>query len=715
MGLNLGASQLKQRTIEALCGYILSLAREHGAVILFEDLHWADPSSLELLDTLIAAARHTRLLIICTCRPAYRSAWLDHHHVGEVSLEKLSAEESTQLIEQLLADHQISDTVKAEIAIKTDGVPLYVEELIRSLFAHGFGDIEMQEVAAVIPDSLQSSLMARLDQLHEAKALLQIGATIGREFEHELLASVAMLVSHELHAAVAAVLRDGVVQRVERPSGVRYSFQHALMRDVAYQSMLRERPRAIHSRIAATLKTEFTSYWIQHPELLAHHYTEANELQPAIEYWEVAARKAVETSANIEAERHFSRALELLLRLPDTPERQHRELGLLASFGAVLINNHGPGSTAVTDTYQRARELCECLVPAQSLTTTAEHFVTLWGLWRTCESLSVAMDLVEQMQTIGETAKRSDLILQAHHSGWATLFNLGKLEPCLQAIETGEPLYDLTTQRDHASLYGGHDAQVCAHGIGGVALCLSGRLRLAADRIKRGVEGAKSLGDPASLAHALDYAALFHRMCENATQTKVSANALLDCANQYSFADYELRARAYRGWAIATAGDIEAGLSELQATVLAQRDTGMSEDLPLILEMLGEAYSLAGHPDDGLSAIDEALQEATKNEAAFWTPAIRRCQARLILASDPARGDDAERCLREGLTLAIEQGAKLHELGLYLDLVKLLPPSIPCAEVMEKMRAVYSLINDGFELALYRDVEQCLRRAVPEG
>jgi len=259
--------------VEALRAYIITVADEQGAVLVFEDMHWADPSSLELLDTIIAAAHQTRLLVICTCRLEYRATWLDYQQVRELELERLSAEESLKFVEQLLAHRQVDTAIQHEIATKTDGMPLFVEELIRTVLSSELEGIPRKGAVTVIPDSLQSSLMARLDQLHEAKALVQIGAAIGREFEHDLLADVSALASNDLHIAVAAALSDGVVERLQRRSEVRYTFHHALMRDVAYQSMLRERRRAVHSRIAQTLKTDFESYWIKNAELIAHHYT----------------------------------------------------------------------------------------------------------------------------------------------------------------------------------------------------------------------------------------------------------------------------------------------------------------------------------------------------------------------------------------------------------------------------------------------------------
>jgi class 3 adenylate cyclase/predicted ATPase len=698
--LNLGPTQLKQRTISFLSEQLLTRPDTRPMLALFEDIHWADPSSLELLDGIVARLTDVPLMLICTHRTEHIGRWGDLDHVTAIELERLDAAQSAELVERLLEDAKLPARLEREILDKADGVPLFVEELIRALSV-GAGDDPSGSALArdlVVPDTLQSSLMSRLDRMESAKSVAQIGAAIGREFRYKLLAAVASIVSTELDAALYSLQGESLVNRRGVPPDSLYTFQHGLLRDAAYQSLLRRKRQEIHGRIAAALEHELKSYWESNPEILAHHLTEANETEKAIDYWEAAARKAARGSANIEAERHFQRAVELVHSLPASTARTQQELRLLTGMGAVLINNHGPGTPSVTDLYRRCHTLCEEIGRGDGLDTSEDQFATLWGLWRTCESLKVAMNLVDQMRALGEKEKRPDLIMQAHHSGWATLFNLGELTACLDSIAVGESLYDAHAHRDHASLYGGHDPQVCAHGIGAVALCLRGFPDQASNRIERAIDFARKLGHPGSLAHALDFAATFDRMCDHPDRTLERAEALVACGVQHEFADYEVRGRTFRGWALARLGSGDEGLAELRASMLAHRETGTSEDFSFFLEMLAEVYGLVGQPREGLTAIDEALQDALRNEATFWSSATKRRQALLMVQCDADRVADAVACLREAVSIAREQQAHLLELQATLDLARLLKQTGEIGDARSVIEAGYDGMSEGLDL-----------------
>lgn len=698
--LNLGPTQLKQRTIAMLSDELLALARERPMLVLFEDIHWADPSSLELLDSVVTRLKEAPVLLICTYRPEHIARWSEFDHVTTIELERLDGGQSAELIERLLDDSGLPVGLKQEIIEKTDGVPLFAEELIRALAAAGeaedAGTGRPREL--VVPDTLQSSLMSRLDRLDAAKSVAQTGAAIGREFHYRLLAAVASMAATELDAALYSLQGEALVDRRGLPPESLYAFRHGLLRDAAYQSLLRRKRQEIHARIATALEQQFRSYWESNPEVLAHHLTESDQPAKAIEYWEAAARKATAASANIEAERHYERAIALVHRLPASTERTQLELRLLTSMGAVLINNHGPGSPSVAELYRRCHLLCEEIGRSSDVATSDEHFATLWGLWRTCESLKVAMDLVDQMRVLGEREQRPDLVLQAHHSGWATSFNLGNLTSCLEYIEIGECLYDAEAHREHASLYGGHDPQVCAHGIGAVALCLRGFPDQAAKRVARAIESAEKLSHPGSLAHALDFAATFERMCDDPARTRERAEALVACAAEHGFADYEVRGRAFRGWSLARLGEGQEGLAELRASILAQRGTGTSEDFSFFLEMLAEVYGLVEQPEEGLTAIDEALQDAVRNEAAFWSAATLRRQALLMMQSDESRAADAIGSLREAVAIAQGQRARLLELQAALDLARLLKRVGDVADARKTIESGYDGMTEGLDL-----------------
>ncbi|RLA39109.1 MAG: hypothetical protein DRR42_27705, partial [Gammaproteobacteria bacterium] len=293
---------------------------------------------------------------------------------------------------------------------------------------------------------------------------------------------------------------------------------------------------------------------------------------------------------------------------------------------------------------------------------------------------------------------RPDLIMQAHHSGWATLFNMGRLIPCLESIATGESLYDATAHREHSSLYGGHDPQVCAHAFSAIALCLRGSPDQASVHIEWAIDFAKKLGHPGSLAHALDFAATFDRMCDMPKRCLDRADVLKVCGEENVFTDFEIRGHAYHGWALARLGNREEGLEDLRKSILAQRETGTSEDLPFFLEMLAEVYGLMGQPEDGLMAIDEALQYAHTNQAEFWLSATKRRQALLMVQSDANRVSDAIACLREASSVASEQQAQLLELQATLDLARLLKKTGKIADALSVIEPIYDEMTEGFDL-----------------
>ena len=697
--LNLGSTQQKQRTIALLSELLLASTEKTPTLALFEDIHWADPSSLELLDDVVARMRNAPILLICTHRPEHIGRWSGLDHVTSIELERLDGAQSAELVERLLDEAGLPPSLTHEIVDKTDGVPLFVEELVRALSAGNDDNPgEMRELT--IPDTLQSSLMSRLDRLGAAKGVAQTGAAIGRSFHYRLLDAVASLPTPELDAALYSLQGEALVNRRGAPPESLYAFRHGLLRDAAYQSLLRRRRQDIHARIAAALEHDFKGYWESNPEVLAHHLTEADQAEKAIGYWEAAARRAARASANIEAERHYHQAIALVARLPAGSGRTQLELGLLTSMGGVLINNHGPGSPSVAELYRRCHVLCEEIGRGDEVLSSEEHFATLWGMWRTCESLKVAMSLVDQMRVLGERAERPDLLLQAHHSGWATSFNLGNLTTCLEYIEIGECLYDTEAHRDHASRYGGHDPQVCAHGIGAVALCLRGFPDQAAKRISRAIGAAEKLEDPGSLAHALDFAATFDRMCDDPERTLARAEALSACAAEHGFADYEVRGRAFRGWALARLGRGEEGLAELRASILAQRSTGTSEDFSFFLEMLAEVHGLVGRPEEGLTVIDEALQDALRNEAAFWSAATRRRQALLTMERDGDHLAEAIESLREAVAIAHAQRARLLELQAALDLARLMKRAGDVADARKVVESGYGAMTEGLDLPL---------------
>jgi predicted ATPase len=380
--LSFSPHKQKQRTQETLVAWLVEEAEQASVYCAWEDLHWADPSTVELLGLLLDQIPTTRLLLLVTARPEFTPPWSSRTHLTSLTLARLPRTQAAEMIEKVTGGKSIPVEVQQQIIAKTDGVPLFVEELTKMVLESGLlGEVNGHyELAGplpplAIPSTLHASLLARLDRLSTLREIAQLGATIGREFSYELLQAVAPLdeatLQHGLKQLVAAEL---VYQRGLPPHAI-YLFKHALIQDTAYQSLLKSTRQRYHRQIAQVLEERFPETRETQPELVAQHYTVAGLSAQAIPYWQQAGQRASERSANVEAISHLTKGLELLKTLPDTRERVQQELTLQIALGALLKATKGYGALEVEKTYLRSRELC------QQIGQTPQLFFVLWGLW----------------------------------------------------------------------------------------------------------------------------------------------------------------------------------------------------------------------------------------------------------------------------------------------------------------------------------------------
>jgi class 3 adenylate cyclase/predicted ATPase len=380
--LDLSPQRQKEKTIEALANQLSDLARRQPVLLIFEDAHWSDPTSLDVLDRMVHRVPEARVLAVITYRPEFEAPWKAMSHVTALTFTRLSRQQSAAMVERLTAGKALPKEVLTQILAKTDGVPLFVEELTNTILESGLlrdmGDhyaLTGPLPALAIPSTLQDSLTARLDRLAPVKEVAQIGAAIGREFAYELLAAVAPVRDHELAEALHQLVGAGLLFRHGRPPEARYLFKHALVRDAAYESLLRSTRQQLHTRIAMVLEERFPDTAAAQPELVAHHFTEARLYAQAVGYWHKAGQRATQRSAHVEAISHLSAALGLLKNLRETPARTQQELVLLTTLGPALMATKGIAAPEVEKAYARARELC------RQVGETPELFSVLWGLW----------------------------------------------------------------------------------------------------------------------------------------------------------------------------------------------------------------------------------------------------------------------------------------------------------------------------------------------
>ncbi|HEY7496366.1 MAG TPA: adenylate/guanylate cyclase domain-containing protein, partial [Candidatus Tectomicrobia bacterium] len=381
--LTLSPQRQKQKTLEALVAWLLAEAAQRPVLAIWEDLHWADPSTLELLGLLLDQASTARLLLVLTCRPEFRPPWSPRSYVMPLTLTRLLRPQVEDLVLRLTGGKPLPAEVLQQIVEKTDGIPLFVEELVKTIWESGLvrEDAERYILTGLlpplaIPTTLQDALMARLDRLAPVKAVAQLGAVLGREFSYALLRAVAPWEEATLQHALAQLVEAELLYQRGMPSQATYLFKHALVQDAAYQSLLRSTRQQYHQRIAQVLEEQLPETANTQPELLAHHYTEAGLAEQAIPYWHQAGQRAIERSANVEAIQYLRTGLALLTTLPETYERTQHELTFHLALGPALIAARGYASPDVEQTYARAHALC------QQVGDTPQLFPVLRGLHR---------------------------------------------------------------------------------------------------------------------------------------------------------------------------------------------------------------------------------------------------------------------------------------------------------------------------------------------
>jgi class 3 adenylate cyclase len=475
--LNFSPQRQRQKTLETIVAILQEHAEQQPVLFILEDLHWTDPTTLELLNLVIEQIPTASVLVLLTCRPTFQPSWSHRSYLSEITVNRLSHTQVAQIVTCITDGKTLPQEVLGQIVEKTDGVPLFVEEMTKAILeagylkeVHGHYELTGSLRALTIPVTLQDSLMARLDRLVTAKGIAQLAAVLGRQFAYALLQRVsqvdAMTLQRELGRLVDAEL---VYQRGVPPHST-YVFKHALIQDAAYASLLKSTRQHYHQQIAQVLEAQFPETAETQPELLAHHYTEAALPEKAVPYWHHAGQRASERSAHVEAIAHLRQGLPLLQTLPETPGRVQREVDLLIALGASLIAVKGYAASEVAHTYIRAQHLCQHLDDPQQL------FPVLRGLcsyYNVRAEYQTAHELGEQLLTLAQQAQDSAMLVAAHAALGRTLFWLGATAAAHAHFMQGIALYDPTQHRASAFLYG-EDAGVVCRGHAARALWLLG-------------------------------------------------------------------------------------------------------------------------------------------------------------------------------------------------------------------------------------------------
>src|ERR1700729_3481286 len=488
----LAPEELRRRQLTALIAWYLAGARTQPAVLAFEDLHWADPTSLDLIQALAERGRTAPLFIIATARPEFRPPWSLRSHHSVISLRPLDRADVAQMVGELAARHALSQEVIEGVSERTGGVPLFVEEVARLLLEHGeAGGLQ------AIPPTLQQSLAARLDRLGEAREVAQISAVLGRDFTYAQLQAVGGVDDPALQSALDKLADADLLIADGADHEANYRFKHALVKDAAYQSLLKSRRQQLHARVAQVFEDRFPVVVETQPELLAYHLTEAGLDARAADAWARAGRAALGRSAMREAANSLSRAVGLLRGMPSSPERQRLELELLGVLGVALTNTLGPASSEAQAAHERASQLSEELGDRKG------RFRARWNLWRVYNvraeynsAVAAGDALLVEAQAEGDV----DHEVQARHALWSSSIFRGDLEGTCHQVDRALALYEVDRHGSQALTFGGHDARECALSNSSGALFLLGYPDRALARNAGGIPHGRALGQPQGVA-----------------------------------------------------------------------------------------------------------------------------------------------------------------------------------------------------------------------
>ena len=669
--------------------------------MVVEDLHWVDPSTLEFLTLLVDQGPTARLLILLTCRPEFQSPWGSRAYLTPLALHRLPRSQVAVMVERVTGGKPLPPEVTDQIVTRTDGVPLFVEELIKAILESGWLQERADDYALtgplpplVIPATLHDALMARLDRLSTAKTVAQLGAAIGRTFAYDVLRTVAPLDEATLQRDLGRLIDAELLYARGVPPQATYTFKHALIQEAAYQSLLKRTRQQYHQRIAQVLETGFGDVAATQPELLAHHLTEAGLIGQAMGYWQRAGQRAIERSAHVEAISHLTKGLAALKALPDDTERARQELGLLSILGLALVATKGQAHQDVERTYVRARELC-----LQMGETPQLFLAGLLSVYVVRAELQAAREVAEQLLSLAQRQHDTALLVAAQWALGHGLFLQGELVAARAHLEQAIALYD--SQPHHArgfpSGFPG-DLGVFSRCFAAHALWHLGYPDQSLQRMHEALVLAQELAHPYSRALALDYAAMLYQFRRDGHMVQESAETAVTLSKEQGFAYYLSWATIMQGWVLAAQGQCEAGMARMHDGLAAMRATGAALRQPYYLGLLAEVCGQTDRAAAGLTLLAEAQAEADKTREHWTLAELHRLKGELLLHSGVG-GSEAEQCFHQAIDIARRQQARSLELHAAMSLAQLWQRQGKRAEARELLTQIYGWFTEGFDTA----------------
>jgi class 3 adenylate cyclase/predicted ATPase len=713
--LTFSPQRQRQKTLESIMAIVLELAEREPVLFILEDLHWTDPTTLELLDLLIDQTPTASLYALLTCRPEYRPTWSHRSYLTEITVRHLSQSQIERLAQQVANGQGLPAEVVQQIVEKTDGVPLFVEEMTKAVLESGYlkeTDRQYELTGSLgsvsIPVTLHDSLMSRLDRLATAKAVAQYAAVIGRQFSYELLHAVSQLDESMLQQELGRLVEAELVYQRGLPPQATYTFKHTLIQDAAYQSLLRSTRQQVHQRIAQVLEARFPTVVEAQPELVAQHYTAAGCTEQAVVYWQRAGQQASDRSAHLEAISHFTTGIELLTTLPETPEHTQHALTLHIALGAALQMTKGHAAPEVEHAYTQAHTLC------QKVGETPELIPVLFGLWRFYSArpqFHAAREIGNTLLRLTQQADDPTLSVIAHYALGATWFCLGALPTARPHLEEGIARYTLDQRHAPAFRMGANPGVAC-RAYAAMTLWLLGYPDQALALLHEALTLAHALSHPFSLAFARCWAAVVYQLRRDAPAVHKHAEAAVALATEQGFPLWTAWGTSLRGWALARQAQGEAGLALVRQGIVSFRATGQALVIPYLRTLLAEVSAQLGHSADGLQALAEAHTLMEHNEERWWEAEIHRLRGVLLLRQPGTLQAEAETWLQRALDMARRQEAKSLELRAAMSLARLWQSRNKRKDAYDLLTPVYNWFTEGFDTADLIDAKALLDELV---
>jgi predicted ATPase len=652
------------------------------------------------------------MLTVLTFRPVFVPPWPSRSHLTPITLNRLERPQVEALITHLAGGKALPAEVVAHIVAKTDGVPLFVEELTKMLLESDLLQEDTQQytltgplAALTIPTTLQDSLMARLDRLGTARDVAQLGAVVGREFAYDVLQALVPLDETTLQARLAQLVEAELLYQRGRPPRARYVFKHALIQDAAYASLLKSTRQQVHQQIAQVLEARFPALVETQPELVAQHYTAAGCAEQAVAYWQRAGQQASDRLAHLEAIGHWSTGIELLQTLPKTLERTERALTLYIALGAALIITKGQAAPEVEHAYTQARALC------QQVGETPQLALVLLGLWRfylVRSQFHTARELGETLLCLAQRTDDPALAVIAHYTLGSPWLWLGALPTARQHLEEGIARY--TPDQRRAPVFRiGHDPGIASRFYAAMTLWLLGYPAQALVRLHDTLVLAHELSHPYSLAWALCRAAFVFQFCRDVPAVYEQAEATVILSTEQGATQWVAQGTIFRGWALAMQDQGEAGMAQVHQGIATVRATGQALAVPYFCTVLAEVCDRLGHPEDGLQALAEAHTLVEQHDERWWEAEVCRLRGVLLLRQTGTPQAEAEAWLQRALDVARRQKAKSLELRAAMSLSRLWQQQGKQAEARALLAPVYDWFTEGFDTADLQEAQALLQ------